>query len=170
MTEEQKQQLILHVRFHKPLYKGGAKTCYLCDKEVIEFTKITYYSDNLKFEINNDKDRELWLSQLNNIFLSADISQYYEAFIKFKDEKDLIHISSLKTNDFAKRVQNKKFYVYVDERGKYVFNNKSEVWTEKGLITYQDGLKYVLDCVDKNRINDIGTLLKTAQLYHLIEV
>lgn len=169
MTQQQKDALSTHVAWHKPIPKGdGAKNFWLNDEEIIEFTNFEYYSQNVKFEINHDKYREIWLSQFTDFFLSDDL-EIYNSLIVFKGQEGK-PIRDYDMDDLCNRLKDKKFQVVIDNRGKYVFNKKSDLWNSVPLITYQDAYDYIVKCVNNNRISDIGSLLKTANYYHLIEI
>lgn len=169
MTQQQKDDLSFHVALHKPILKiDGSKTYWLNHGEIIEFTNFVFYSQNVKFEINHDEYREIWLSQFTDFFLTDDL-EVFSSIIVFKGEEGK-PIRNYDMNELCELLRNKKFQVHLDTRGKYVFNKKSDVWDTVPLKTYPNAYEYVKKCVDNNRIGEIGTLLKISNCYHLCEI
>lgn len=70
MNEKQKESLMNHVVWHKPiprLTKDG-EVYFLDNGMTVEFTLSESYSGNSKFQINDDKYRYIWFNQLSNLF------------------------------------------------------------------------------------------------------
>lgn len=167
MTDKQKDELNKHVCLHSPIHHGD-KMRYLNNGETIQFTNSTFYSQNALFEINHDYSREIWLSQLNCIFLSDDL-RLCNSLIQFKG-KEPVPIRIFGVFDFWDKIKDKKFKVQIEPSIHMTFNVRSSLWNTKALFTYQDALNYISKCISNNQISEIGDLLKSTSLYHLIEI
>ena len=175
MTKEQEELLKLQVRtgnyFDKtgffgkiPNHDGDVR--FLCDGEVIEFTKFDYTARNVECEINGDPHRKLWYSQLSAIYYSSEMMEGY-SMITLKG-KEYVFIRNLAPCEFCEYVKGKKFRVEVDKVAIFGVNRNSNMY--KDFSSYDDVRNYVMKCIEDNRITDIGDILKFASCYDLYEI
>lgn len=169
MTKEQMTALQHHVAWHRSIPHGGedGEVYFLEEGMIVEFTNCQSYSANSKFQINNDRMRFIWFSQLSNIFIEQDLS-CIAALIKDKNN-NMKQIRAFSDREFWNEVKGKKYRVEADGPF-YIINNKSKTADEKGLFTHQAVYDYVKSCVENNMISDVGDCLKNAKSYCLIEI
>lgn len=169
MNEKQKESLMNHVAWHKPiprLTKDG-EVYFLDNGMTVEFTLSESYSGNSKFQINDDKYRYIWFNQLSNLFFYDDLTPHVAEIVNKSGERK--QICSYSHIDFWNEVKGKKYRVDVSGPF-YVINRYSNTAKEKGLYSYQEIYSYVKACVENNKISDIGDCLNTASKYNLTEI
>lgn len=145
------------------------------DNEIIEFTdcKKNYDDFNAKFQINNNANHEIWLSQLSNLFFSTlnyDILGFTSITLKGQEEQ-IIRPFTL-CSDFWDIVNNKKFKVSVCKDCDISINlNSNEFWHIIGpnfqvaeFVEY-----YKKNMVIKN-YKSLNGLVKAAKCYDFVEI
>ena len=170
MTEEQKQALRKHVVFHRPIDRisNNHERFFLNDGEIIEFTDREPHLANTKFTLNNNSRMSIWFSQLSQLFITQDLSMICLATILFINGTHQ-KISDFDSHTFGDAVQGRKFRVHKDGPF-YILNPYSIILPNKNFSSDQECIDYIRDCVNNNKIEEIGDMLKTAYGYDLIEV
>ena len=168
MTPEQRQKLSRHVALHKSFSMPvDHEVYYLNNGEIIEFTDRECRSNNSKFELNNNPVRKIWFSQLSQFFFDKEDFRMCYATMKINGKDEAIY--EFDDVSFWEIVQGKKFRVD-SHASLYVVNWNSVIIITKNLENYSDLQNFVKKCIDGNNFDEIGDLLKTAQLYDLIEL
>jgi hypothetical protein len=168
MTPEQKRKLDIHVAFNQPISRmeNNGEYYFLNDGDIIEFTDIYSYSTNSKYEINNNPSHKIWFSQLSQFFINSEVQLGWATIKISGKEKGIYEFDDI---SFYNTVKGKRFMVRA-EGPFYIVNNGSETKVNEGLYTYSDILAFIKRCINDNKIDKIGDLLKKAKLYDLIEI
>lgn len=172
MTKEQKEKLHLHVALNRPINRSQNEdwVCRTLDnEETIEFTNCKNTSNNSEYEINNNPSRKIWFSQLSRYYLTDDLEGIYQPTVVFKDGREYI-LNELDSCVFYNMCKGRKFQVEKVPECIYALNEKSETIKAKYLSTLLDTYNFVKNCVDTNKFNEIGDILKLVTAARLIEI
>ena len=167
MTQEQKDKLRLHVYLHKPVSAGDDVIRFLNNNDIIEFTDCTNTSDNSEYIINNDSNRKIWYSQLSRMFMTDDLVPFF-ACIQFKSGEE-VEYKDLDSCDLYNKCKGKRFKVQIPGLT-YTFNEKSKIWGDTNIFNKFKMIQYIKDCINRDNIEKLGDILKTANAYFLIEI
>jgi hypothetical protein len=158
-----KEKIELQAWFSKSVY-SGPNMYYLEDGQIVEFTDPVFTSANVEFKINGCDNQKIWFSQLNRIIVRINDAGDYEgiAFPLFPIQGEKKRLFDLSPNDFCDEVKGKKYKVtsYIQS---IVLNERGE--TIKRFQNLGDAMRYVIKCLNENKIDDLGDLLRSANIY-----
>lgn len=167
VTDKQLTLLLSHVR---PNRSWLEQMRWMENNTIVEFTSASFTYSNAEFTINSNENHKIWYSQIFNYGIN-DKLELGNCFLFLKNgEKIELTPNEIDVNTFWEYVKNKKFVVDVPEGVMFVFNKKSDVWSDKSLDTYGEAYEYVVKCVQEERYSEIGDLIKPGSIYSLIEI
>ena len=169
LTEDEKaKQIALGYGYGKPLrVYNSDKLRYMEDGEIIEFTSPHPTMQNIRFNINNDKSREIWLSQLQGVFIDLHSpNKLFEGEIIFKDGERK-GLSDFNNNTFCDAVKGKRFRVEIDTNCFLRIDDKNEKVRGK---SYFEVCDYIFMKLDEKDYQSLKGMTKQAACYSLIEV
>lgn len=158
-----------HIAMNSPMALDWNKYRFLVDGEIIEFSSCQKTYNNAEFTINDDVSRKKWFSQLQQPGFSEDLKIIAFAGIKFQNEEPC-GIYKISSEDFVEKVKGKKFKVEVFDNICYTINRQSNTLRTLSNQTIQGVINFVIKCIDNDKIEDLGDLIKTGSLYNLIEI
>lgn len=197
MTEEQSKKFEDYITSHlgfRPAIMDDGICRWINDEEIIRFTKINQsYQYNAEYEINDNPIWLIWFSQLSECFFEADFHvdknqhialEYtgggtiplafpmglYSPIVVFKDGSIKIIRNTYDPRSFFNSVKDKTFRVDIPTDYKYSFNRKGKTWKEKNFRSIYDAQQFVERCINNDRIEDIGDLVKESRAYALTEI
>lgn len=151
----------------KPDYRGDySEMRYMTHDEVVSFEVFNKKSDfNWEFNLNADKTRKIWFSQLNGLYLSGEGEEISSCVVITKGD-GVKHIALMSPSEFWKEVQGKRYKVEVDN-DKYVIDR----WHAKCAgRTAGDIAKEIYKALSEERYSDVKGMTKPQTLYILKEV
>ncbi len=167
MTQEQKEKLEKHVYLNKPLSGEDEFIRFFKEGETVEFTSSTNTSCNSEYEINHNSARKIWYSQLSRMFMTDDLVPFF-ACIQFKSGEE-VEYKDLDSCDLYNKCKGKRFKVQIPGLT-YTFNEKSKIWGDTNIFNKFKMIQYIKDCINRDNIEKLGDILKTANAYFLIEI
>lgn len=143
---------------------------YLDDSQVVEFTNPIFTSANVEFSINNNENQKIWFSQLDVVIVHiSDNGELFgfelPLFPVNGGKKELLKMDAY---EFAKTVKNKKYRV--NSFQSIILNRKSETARQKCFTNLGQYAKYVEECIQNDRIGDLGDIIKYANTYSFVEI
>ena len=168
MTEHQKRMATFWISGKRRLRRDSQQR-FLTNGDRVRFTKIIYEGyDNIEFEINDCPDWSIWFSQLNLVHVTAEIAGFAVPFIRFKNG-DIKYINKMTADQFYKKVKGKTFEVITFTTFAAVNPYSNDVYNLPGQ-TYPDVLNYIIDCIENNKMDRIGDILKPGSFYTFNEI
>lgn len=168
MTEEQKSKAMLFMAGQTKVVRSNIQR-YLEDGNQVRFTKVTQdATHNQEYEINDCPEWKIWFSQLSHYHINQDIDDIETPVIKFCDGKSF-SIREFSPEEFFENVRGKTFTVSIIPSFA-AFDEQSTIWETLPDETFNDALEYVINCIENDKINLIGDIIRPARLYHLEEV
>lgn len=153
----------------KKIYKGEIFVRrWINTGDEIEFTNPEFWSDNVEFQINNNQNCKLWLSQLQGLFVNEDFTKIGGSVLNMKDGNQLF-INNISCDDFWDIVKNKKFTAVVDE--KFFLRINWEWVIEKGFSSKIDQLlPFISSCLKTGDYQAISGVTEEHRCYNLSEI
>jgi hypothetical protein len=144
----------------------GSDKCYLDQGQIVEFTRPVFTSANAKFYINNSENEYIWFSQLDRIVLQINDLGEYEgiALPLFPVNGEYKKIFDFSPDNFWDEVRGKKYKVITATQS-VVLNVRGKTIKERGFRKLSEALEYVIKCLAESRIEDLGDLLRFANVY-----
>lgn len=168
MTEQQKSEAEKWLAWRHTVYLDTNQR-FIEDGNLVRFTNVRYQGrDNWEFEINDCPDWSIWFSQLNMWHINKEINGFVVPVIRFKSGQ-VETISDMIVEQFYEKVKGRTFKVILCPSFA-TFNIKSKIWDNLPDDTYQEGLKYVVNCIEKNEINELKDFIKPVPLYLFDEI
>lgn len=145
---------------------GDGVQRWLDDGEIVSLTVCggTASGSNVEFAVNDNPYHHIWYSQLAKVFLQVEKLGQVSGAIRFKDEEPCF-ICRVDAQDFAKKVQGKKFKVSVNSDGMVMFPRKGVPYA-----TYDDIIEAIKRLLKENRFDEAADLLEHGTEYDLTEV
>lgn len=151
----------------KPIYKDFDVKRYLQDDDIVSFTIDHQTNDfNTEFVINNNKNWRIWLSQLNNFFISADSKDVYQGYIRLKNGIEY-GLANMELQNFLNIVKGRKFKAIVTSNLYAI--NRYEL-SRCGFEKLMEGIQYIWQELDAERYENVKGLTKSAFCYSLDEI
>lgn len=143
---------------------------FLDNGQVVEFTDPIFTSANVEFSINNNENQKMWFSQFDVVIVRISDKGELLGF-----ELPLFPVNGGKKQflkmdayEFAKTVKNKKNRV--NSFQSIILNRKSETARQKCFTNLGQYAKYVEECIQNDRIGDLGDIIKYANTYSFVEI
>lgn len=165
-----KKQLALLLGHVTPNRSALEQMRWMDNNTIVEFTSASFTYNNAEFTINSNDNHKIWYSQIFNFGINDRLELGF-CYLTLKNGKEIqLTPNEIDVDTFWEYVKNKRFLVNVPEGIMFVFNKKSNVWSEKSIRTYADAHEYVVKCVQDGRYSDIGDLIKPGSIYMLTEI
>lgn len=158
-----------HIAMNSPMALDWNKQRFLVDGETIEFSSCKRTYNNAEFTINDDVSRKIWYSQLAQPGFPSDFKSILFAGIKFLDGTVLV-IEKMTVDQFVEKVRNKSFRVEEFAEANYTINRQSNTFNSFSNQSNPAVINYIIKCLENNKIEELGDLIKPSKLYNLIEV
>lgn len=146
---------------------------WLEDNEIIKFTSPKFTSRNVEFEINNDPNHKIWLSQLQGLFMNEnEKGTIYLGKIYLRDKTEILARSLLPEN-FWEIVRDKKFQVSIDEDAHLLIDEQNERVRIQLLANNNDYFKivdFILNKLETKEYNLIKGMTRQGRCYDLREI
>lgn len=141
--------------------------------EIIEFTNPKYSGENVEFEINNNQNHKIWLSQLQGVFINhKNRDEIYGGVIKLKDSTEKLMLT-LSSQGFYELVKGRKFKVSLDQNAIYMIDKKDErviSLLKKHNGNYSRVVDYIFEKLDTEEYDLIEGMTKLGRCYDLTEI
>jgi hypothetical protein len=145
---------------------------WLDNDTTIEFTNPKFTNRNVEFEINNNPNHKIWLSQLQGVFMNDNNrGELYSGLMTLKDGTKKA-IRTLSPQKFWDIVKGRKFRVSIDENARLLIDDWNEQ-VRRLLMLHRDYSKvvdYIFEKLDAKEYNLITGMTKAGRCYDLIEV
>ena len=152
-----KEKIKLQAWFSKSGY-SGPNMYYLEDGQIVEFTDPIFNSSltNVEFKINGSDNQKIWFSQLDVIIvhINDDGNVASIELPEFPVKGSMKEIIKIEAKDFVEIVKNKK----------------SKTAQERNIEDVVELTRYIVNCINENRVDDLGDTLKMANTYNFIEI
>lgn len=143
---------------------------YLDNGQVVEFTNPIFTSANVEFSINNNENQKIWFSQFDVVIVRISdkgelLGFELPLFPVNGGKKQLLKMDAY---EFAQTVKNKKYRVNTAQS--IILNRKSETARQKCFTNLGEYAKYVEECIQNDKIEDLGDIIKIANTYFFEEI
>ena len=166
-----KEKIKLQAWFSKSGY-SGPNMYYLEDGQIVEFTDPIFNSslNNVEFKINGSDNQKIWFSQLDVIIvhINDDGNVTSIELPEFPVKGSMKEIIKIEAKDFVEIVKNKKYRVNCYQS--FILNKKSKTAQERNIEDVVELTRYIVNCINENRVDDLGDTLKMANTYNFIEI
>lgn len=143
---------------------------WLDNGEIIEFTSINQTTwDNAEFEINNDSNHKIWLSQLKGAYLNPenlDVCCWPD--ITLKNGQEVLLDYNIDYRKFWNVVKGKKFRIEIEPSFPVKIDNRNE--QVRKLKNVPATINYIIGNLEKQNYEAVKGMTKKATLYSFIEV
>lgn len=173
--DEMERQIALGYGWGKRLSHSGSDGIirWLNNNEIIEFTNPNFTSRNVEFEINNDPNRKIWLSQLQGLFINEnEKGVIYFGNIYLRDNNE-IGTRSLTSEKFWDIVKNKRFQVSIDDDAHLLIDEQNERVRMQLIENNYDLFKlvdYIFEKLETKEYNLIKGMTREGRCYDLREI
>ena len=134
-------------RMPNPLSYNGIIR-WLDNGMIVEFTKPVFNASdtNVEFEINNNPNHKVWLSQLQGVFMNDDNrGELYCGLMTLKDGTENV-IRELSSLEFWDIVKDRKFRVSIDNNARLLIDERNT--QVRALSNYFKVVDYIFEKLD----------------------
>jgi len=174
-TDEMERQIALGYGWGKRLSYPSSDGIirWLNNNEIIEFTNPKFTSRNIEFEINNNPNHKIWLSQLQGLFINEnEKGVIYYGSIYLRDNNELI-TRSLTSDKFWDIVKDKRFQVSIDDGAHLLIDERNELVRTQLILNNNDIFKlinYIFEKLETKEYNLIKGMTREGTCYDLREI
>lgn len=175
--DDKKRQMALGYGWGKRIpntssYHGEIR--WLDNGSVIEFTHPVFNASdtNVEFEINNNPNHKIWLSQLQGVFMNDNNrGELYSGLMSLKDGTENI-MRTLSPQIFWDIVKGRKFRVSIDDNARLLIDGQNEQVRTLLMLNrnYFKVIDFIFEKLDAKEYNLITGMTKAGRCYDLIEV
>lgn len=160
--------------FGAPIREYDGVMRWLENGEIVEFKQPCMTSNNVKFYVNGERNREFWFSQLNGVYIDIEQPNTLECgTICFKNGSQA-RLFDYNSRTFIDAVKNKKFKVVINEHYFLRIDEKNDkvknIGYQHGMMVYDSVCEYIFNKIDEGNYSAIKGMAKKAFCYDLIEV
>lgn len=167
-----KERIMTKARLSKSVY-NGPNMYYLENGQIFEFTDPVFsnsYLTNVEFKINGSDSQKIWFSQLDVIIVNLDEEGNVLSFElpKFPVRGIMKEIIKIEAKEFVEIVKNKKYKV--NNHQSLILNKKSNTAQQNNINDILGMAIFVVNCINENRIDDLGDTIIMANTYSFDEL